>query len=152
MSIGLQRSYMQQPELHNKALQRIRRAVGRAKLQHWDMTFPAFDNINLETKGVIYVIVHLPSNKMYIGQTINNAKERFFGHWSARFKSDQNKKQRNLMECMQKSNQVDDFLVWPLEKFILIHIIIIIITGFAKNSFDDMQHLANKIRSTFYIR
>ncbi len=108
-----------QLEMRNKALLRVRRAIFLEKLHHCVQLFPSFE-INLNTNGIIYCIIHLPSNKIYVGQTINNAMERFFGHWSTRFSYINNRKQfhkqRELLRFMGMSNQVDDFVVWPLER------------------------------------
>ena len=41
----------------------------------------------LEIEGVIYAIVHVPSNKIYVGQSINSAYQRLKNHWRDRLVS-----------------------------------------------------------------
>ncbi len=111
-------SIMIRPFLRNKALQRVKHRLEQAK---FNTRYPeqAFD-CNLHTTGVIYAIIHLPSKKIYVGQTINSAMHRFMGHWRTRNSfipnHSQFKKQRILMEFMRKSNYIDDFVVWPLQR------------------------------------
>jgi hypothetical protein len=42
----------------------------------------------LDVKGVIYAIVHLPTSKVYVGQTINSSLHRLKSHWYDRTRSD----------------------------------------------------------------
>ena len=63
--------------------------------------------------GVIYAIIHIPSSKIYIGQTIRSASNRFEGHWGGRHKGDfRNSLLHRLMEKQLRS----DFIIWPLEQ------------------------------------
>ena len=65
-------------------------------------------------EGVIYAIVHLPSQKLYVGQTINSSLHRFRQHyWDSRnasstFRND------NLHRNMANSS-IQNWIIWPLE-------------------------------------
>ena len=63
--------------------------------------------------GIIYGIAHIPSNKIYVGQTIHSAYSRFKRHWYSRKTSDH--RNRNLHRLMAKQD-IANFIVWPLEK------------------------------------
>ena len=66
----------------------------------------------LDVPGVIYAIIHLPSSRIYIGQTINTAYTRFKQHWNSRTTEDF----RNgcLHELMRKQ-EFKNFIVLPIE-------------------------------------
>jgi hypothetical protein len=67
----------------------------------------------LDVKGIIYVIVHLSTNKVYVGQTINSAYERLQSHWNTRFNDDF--RNRGIHSQMRQSKSITEYLVWPLE-------------------------------------
>ena len=68
---------------------------------------------SLFVEGVIYGIAHIPSNKVYTGQTIHSAYSRFKRHWHSRKTLDH--RNRHLHRLMAKQD-TRNFIVWPLEK------------------------------------
>ena len=62
--------------------------------------------------GVIYAIIHIPSNKIYVGQTIQECYLRFKGHWHDRCNADW--RNINLHRLMRKQ-RINNFVIWPLE-------------------------------------
>jgi hypothetical protein len=72
------------------------------------------DSKPLDVEGIIYAIIHIPTNKIYVGQTIRSAYHRFKQHWNERSKTTHYRNQI-LHECMKKQ-QLSNFIVWPLEK------------------------------------
>ena len=66
----------------------------------------------LAVKGVIYAIIHIPSNKIYVGQTIQECYTRFKRHWHDRHLGDG--RSLNLHRLMKKQ-KIHNFMIWPLE-------------------------------------
>lgn len=67
----------------------------------------------LDINGVIYAIVHIPTSRIYVGQTINSAHHRLKQHWQQRHSD--NFRNKSLHAQMQQSHSADDFITWPLE-------------------------------------
>ena len=67
----------------------------------------------LELTGVIYAIIHMPTNKLYVGQTINSAYSRLKCHWQTRFTDDF--RNSGLHSTMRASASINEYLIWPLE-------------------------------------
>ena len=69
---------------YKRVFQRIRNSVTAMRYQLGcrgiDQSMMESDTC-LSEKGVIYCVIHIPSGKFYIGQTINSAWERFIQHW-----------------------------------------------------------------------
>jgi len=72
-----------------------------------------YDEHVLDQEGVIYAIVHLPSSRVYVGQTIKSAYSRLKSHWYDR--SNHNFRNKGLHAMMTKQ-QFTNFIVWPLER------------------------------------
>jgi hypothetical protein len=66
----------------------------------------------LSVTGVIYVIVHLPSSRLYVGQTINSAHHRLKQHWQDRFKSDF---RNGTLHQLMQNHSFNSFITWPVE-------------------------------------
>ena len=107
---------LQEDHYRKKSLRKIKNAIEkiRTELQFrnndqslwWESDDP------LKVKGVIYAIVHLPSNKIYVGQTFQEVYLRFQQHWHVRHTSDG----RNLnLHLLMTKQTIDNFLVVPLE-------------------------------------
>ena len=67
------------------------------------------DPFSLDIKGVIYIIVHLPTSHMYIGQTINSAYHRLKQHHKTRGDK------KNSLHYVMKDQPLDNFLTIPIE-------------------------------------
>jgi hypothetical protein len=88
--------------------------------RHTELHFSGIDQTSLflnssplDIKGVIYVIIHIPSSRLYVGQTINSSFDRLKTHWSTRFTSDA--RNQDLHSAMSKASSVKDYIIWPLE-------------------------------------
>ena len=104
---------------HKKCLARISRSVdanfadlnGRGIYQN--NVDPRVSADVFSATGVIYAIIHIPSGRIYVGQTINSAYDRFKLHWYRRNTTDG--KNFGLHHCM-KNQSIRNFIVWPLEQ------------------------------------
>jgi len=100
-----------------KAFRRIYNATNniRAELQLRDVDQTCFEETSdpLSIEGIVYAIIHIPSGKIYVGQTIVGAFKRFQQHWYSR--KERKGKSSKLHRIMEKQN-VRNFLIWPLEK------------------------------------
>ena len=67
----------------------------------------------LLVKGVIYAIIHLPSNRIYVGQTVNTAYHRFKHHWYSRHSSEFHGR---MLHKSMSQQVLSNYIVWPLEK------------------------------------
>jgi len=67
----------------------------------------------LMVNGVIYCIIHLPTSKVYVGQTINGAHQRLLTHWHTRERDDFRSK--GLHNQIRRHLHSSQFVVWPLE-------------------------------------
>ena len=88
----------------------------RAELQLRNIDQTCFeDSLDaLATTGVLYAIIHLPSGKIYIGQTYKDAFRRFREHWYDCHHFTDNKSGR--LHRLMNRQQIRNFLIWPLEK------------------------------------
>ena len=103
-------------KISKKAFRRIWQAI------QWNNEFMAsiglkdgiLNNMySLNEDGVIYSIIDLRSDKIYIGQTINSAYLRFKGH---RY-GDRNKQSKaNNLDFLMGCTSISNFMVWPLAK------------------------------------
>ena len=104
-------------QYREKALRRLQQCTHkvRADLQLRSVNQEVLETTTspLDVEGVIYAIIHLPSNKIYIGQTINSAFSRLQSHWHTRSEGDF--RNINLHRVMSKQ-KLDNFLIFPLEK------------------------------------
>ena len=55
----------------------------------------------------------MPTNKLYVGQTINSAYSRLKCHWQTRFTDDF--RNSGLHSIMRASASINEYLIWPLE-------------------------------------
>ena len=106
---------MEQSSLRKKAFKKIKHATINVQMDRQERNI---DKSLLQTpdplvvSGVIYAIIHVPSNRIYVGQTIKDAYSRFKRHWHQRHESDG--RNIHLHRLMQKQ-KTDNFIVWPLE-------------------------------------
>ena len=70
---------------------------------------------SLDVEGVIYALVHLPSNLVYVGQTLDSSFERFKHYYWNAYGKDKSKASTPLHRKMGNQNW-KDFLIFPLEK------------------------------------
>ena len=98
----------------------------------------------LSVQGVIYVIIHIPSNKIYVGQTIQECYTRFKRHWHDRHLGDG--RSLNLHRLMKKQ-KIHNFMIWPLE-------VIDKTQYYDKNGVPDLRlfRRAASIRERFWIQ
>ena len=66
----------------------------------------------LKVKGVIYAIVHLPSNKIYVGQTFQEVYLRFQQHWHVRHTSDGRNLNLHLLMTKQTIDNKSCHFYW----------------------------------------
>jgi len=97
----------------------------------------------LDVRGVIYAVVHLPTSKIYVGQTINSAFDRLKSHWYARLQSDY---RNGLLRDFMRNQPLHNFVVWPLE--------IIDKTMYVNNGISNTHLFRNTavVRETFWIK
>lgn len=100
-----------------KIFQRIYHIIKQNQVDHLQRHLSTsvlnYDDHVLDQEGVIYAIIHLPSSKVYVGQTINSAYTRLKSHWYNR--SDRNFRNKGLHALMSKKLLLN-FIVWPLER------------------------------------
>ena len=106
---------MEQSSLRKKAFKKIKHATINVQMDRQERNI---DQSLLQTpdplvvSGVIYAIIHVPSNRIYVGQTIKDAYSCFKRYWHQRHESDG----RNIhLHRLMKKQKTDNFIVWPLE-------------------------------------
>jgi hypothetical protein len=87
-----------------KAFRRIYNATNniRAELQLRDVDQTCFEETSdpLSIEGIVYAIIHIPSGKIYVGQTIVGAFKHFQQHWYSR--KERKGKSSKLHRIMEK--------------------------------------------------
>jgi Josephin len=103
---------------HKRRLRRISHLTNKVRLDLESRKISQHDilpgNDPLNTCGVIYAVVHVPSGATYVGQTINSPHKRLQQHWHTRHTSTEFR-HRYLYRRMAKQPAFN-FVVWPLEK------------------------------------
>ena len=103
--------------LNKKLLKCIRHLSERTRISREIQNIaqnPLFNSPSpITVPGVIYAIIHLPTSKIYVGQTINSSFHRFKQHWHNRNKGDFRNK--SLHEKMRNNSTIYDYIIWPLE-------------------------------------
>ena len=75
---------MEQTTFRKKAFKKIKHATINVQMDRQERNI---DQSLLQTpdplvvSGVIYAIIHVPSNQIYVGQTIKDAYSHFKRHW-----------------------------------------------------------------------
>jgi len=78
-----------------------------------DQSILSSSNKQLDIRGVIYSIVHIPTSKVYVGQTILTAHQRLKVHWQCKGRGDF--RNTGLHALMRKSHSIKEYCVFPLE-------------------------------------
>ena len=77
-----------------------------------DQTAIVLQSNPLEVCGVIYAIIHLPSSKIYVGQTVHSSIDRLRSHWYSRQLRDF---RTGRLHALMEKQELHNFVIWPLE-------------------------------------